>query len=175
MDSGINADFTAMTSHMGKAVFVVIIIRNGKMIGKKSYSATLQMEEDLTELMFNFLTEYDRDSDGKQDFYIVDEKHSNMTPAAERYFAGKGRTVRVITPGDERQLALLKMAFENAALHMHQILSKVDSSEGLRQLQEILELDTLPMRIEGFDIADILGLHAGSFFNFFLCRQTRQE
>ncbi len=181
LESGINADFMAMTSHMGKAVFVVVIIRNGKMIGKRSYSATLQLEEELPDLMFNFLTEYDKDSDGRQDFYVIDEKYGGMIETANSYFSDKNKSeriypVRVYTPEDDRQKALLKMALENAALHMNQILSKVDSSEGLRLIQEILELDTLPMRIEGFDIADILGLHAvASLVSFYAGKPDKQN
>jgi excinuclease ABC subunit C len=176
LESGINADFLAMTSHMGHAVFVVTMIRNGKMIGKRSYSASLQLEEELPDLMFDFLTEYDRDSDARQEFYIIDEKYSSVIGPANSYFSQSGRKVRVSGPGDDKQRSLLHMALENAALHMNQILSKVDASEGLRLLQETLELDTLPMRIEGFDIADILGLHAvASLVSFFAGKPDKKN
>jgi len=176
LERNINADFISMTAHMGRAVFVVTTIRSGKMIGKRSYSAVLQLEEDLTDLMFDFLLEYDRDSDGRQELYIIDEKYSRLIGPANTYFSDKGRKAKVITPEDDKERSLLKMALENASLHMNQILSKVDTSEGLRELQEILDLDTLPMRIEGFDIADILGLHAvASLVSFYAGKPEKQN
>ncbi len=176
LDSRINADFTAMSAHMGRAVFVVTMIRNGKMTGKRSYSAILEIDEELPDIMFNFLIEYEKDSDKKQDYFIIEEKFGRLLESLNSYLLSIGRSAAVSVARNGQEKALIHMALENASLHMKQILSKVDASEGLKLLQEILELDSLPMRIEGFDIANILGLNAvASLVSFYGGKPDKQN
>lgn len=153
----IRADFIGLFTRMGLINFVVIIIRGGKMVGKRSYTASLQVEEDLADVLTSFILEYRKQSDRMQDTVYIAKEYEGIVAELNGYFRGIGDDVAIAVAREERHKALVRMAVENAALHMTQVLSKVEISESLQTLQEHLKLDTLPMRIEGFDIANILG------------------
>ncbi|OHD53626.1 MAG: excinuclease ABC subunit C [Spirochaetes bacterium GWF1_51_8] len=161
LQSRIDADFIAAASKMGKILYVVNIIRQGKMIGKRSYTAAPRIDEDEAEMLQRFVIEYFRQSDGKAEVIVVEPEYAKTLAALNGYFSGAAEAkVRVTVPVDDDQRALVRIARENAELHLAQVLSKVDRSESLKLLQEALGTDRLPMRIEGFDIANILGQQA---------------
>jgi excinuclease ABC subunit C len=157
LPENINADFIGCFSKWGKAVFVVSILRGGRMVGKRSFSATLSMQEELLEIFPNFIIQYAEKSDKKEDWIVISEDFSSVTSSVNAYFQKMQWQIQLSTPRNNRQKALIDMANENASLHLSQLLSKVETSESLNLLQKVLNLDTLPMRIEGFDIANILG------------------
>ena len=71
-------------------------------------------------------------------------------------------------PSNQTEISLIKMTVENAALHFSQLWTKVETSEALELLKESLNLSKIPMRIEGFDIANILGKYSvASVISFF--------
>jgi len=160
MEAGVNEDYIGHFSKMGKIVFVASLIRNGKMVGKKSYSASIEVEEDLEDIIALFLMEYDKESDGRAMAYVIEPRFENILEKVNHYFQKTGRKTMVRVASTDRENAIIRMATENAALHISQIITKVNASEGLKLLQQLLELDVLPMRIEGFDIANILGQYA---------------
>lgn len=160
LESKISADFIGIFTKMSRVVIVVTMIRSGRMIGKRSYSGVLQLEEEMEDVLARFLVEYADHSDKKQDLIIIDEDYRSIIKELNRVYRDKGYAFQAAVPADDKQKALVRMAEENAALHLAQVISKVDTSESLKMLQKILELDTLPMRIEGFDIANILGQNA---------------
>lgn len=163
LDSGINADFIGMAQDLGRILFVVSIIRNGKMIGKRSYSAGIQVEEELSDVMSHFILEYYPETDRRQQYIVVGPQYKGKVRTLNQYLAAQLNTrTRVLQAKDPKHISLCRMASENAALHLKQMVSKVDSSVGLQELARILNMDTIPMRIEGFDIANILGQQAVS-------------
>lgn len=156
----INCDFIGVAAKSGKAVFVVTMVRLGRMVGKRSYSATLQMEEEAPDILDKFILDYFSAGDKAARYIIIDTEYSTGLTGLNRWFIEAGYKTEARVPAGAREQGLLRMAHENAALHLSQLLSKIEAGEGLRQLQEVLSLDTLPMRIEGFDIANILGENA---------------
>ncbi|OHD60450.1 MAG: excinuclease ABC subunit C [Spirochaetes bacterium GWF1_49_6] len=161
LQSRVNADFIAAASRLGKILYVVNIIRQGRMIGKRSYTASPRIDEDESEMMERFVIEYYNQSDKKADLIVLGEEYHEHIPALNGYFGDTvGGKVRVATPEDNDQSALLRIAHENAELHLAQVLSKIENSESLTLLRDTLGIDRVPMRIEGFDIANILGQQA---------------
>jgi excinuclease ABC subunit C len=161
LQSRINADFIASASRFGKILYVVNIIRQGRMIGKRSYTASPRIDEEESGMMERFVIEYCLQSDKKADLIIIDPAFEAQVSALNGYFADTGQAgVKVGIPHDNDQTALLRIAKENAELHLAQVLSKVDNSESLALLRDVLGIDRTPMRIEGFDIANILGQQA---------------
>lgn len=153
----IQADFIGLYTRMGMINFVVIMIRGGKMVGKRSYTATLRVEEDPADVLSYFIIEYLKQSDHRQNVVYIGREYERITEELNGYFRRTGDALNVTVVREERHKALVRMAVENAALHLTQVLSRVEISQSLQLLQERLGLDTLPMRIEGFDIANILG------------------
>ena len=176
LDSNINADFIGLFTKMGKIIFVASIIRNGKMIGKRSYSATLQFEEDIDDILTNFIIEYSKQNDKNLTSIFIDGSYREIIEPLNVYFENINSGIHLNTPHNENQKALIRMATENASLHLVQILSKVETSESLKLLQDVINLDTLPMRIEGFDIANILGENAvASMVSFYAGKPDKKN
>jgi excinuclease ABC subunit C len=156
----IDADFVNCATHMGRTVFVVISVRAGKMVGKRSYSASSPVEEEDADMLAAFVMEYVRQEGASAPRIVIPPEHDSLAETLQAAIRETGSGAEVGVPKNDRQRTLSRMAAENAALHLAQVVSKVDAGEALRELQEILELETLPMRIEGFDIAHLLGENA---------------
>ncbi len=175
-DANMNTDFIGLFTKMGKVIFVITIIRKGRMIGKRSYSASLQLDEDISDVMTNFIIEYSRKIDDKVKSFVIAEEYKDIVEPLNLYFEKIDINLKINIPRGERQRALIRMAVENASLNMAQMLSKVETSESLKLLQNTLELDTLPMRIEGFDIANILGKFAvASMVSFYAGKPDKKN
>jgi excinuclease ABC subunit C len=172
--SKINADFIETAADMGKAIFVVLIIRQGKLTGKRSYTANLQFEEEMADVVERFVTEYYEDSDKLQQKLVVGERFGEVARTLAKYFESRGVSAAVPENDDER--SLIRIAAENASLHLSQVVSKVDVSVSLGGLQDALGLDRLPMRIEGFDIANLLGEQAvASMVSFYAAKPDKKN
>lgn len=172
--SKINADFIETAADMGKAIFVVLIIRQGKLTGKRSYTASLQFEEEMDDVVERFATEYYADSDKTQKKLVIGERFAGVAKTLTKYFEKQGVAATVPETDDEK--ALMKIAAENATLHLSQVVSKVDVSVSLGELQGALGLDRLPMRIEGFDIANLLGEQAvASMVSFYAAKPDKKN
>ena len=159
-DSKLDAEFIAAAERMNRMLFVVNIIRAGKMVGKRSYNASIRADENPADIIGQFLAEYYLQSDRKSSVLVIEPQFAENLPALNGFFRDSGIELSVIVPQDKDMELLVRMARENAELHLMQFLSKVDKSESLLLLQETLGMDKLPMRIEGFDIANILGENA---------------
>jgi len=157
LHTNIHADFIELAVKHTKAVVIVSIIREGKMIGKKSYSSDItdQTEEEILE---QFLITYIQENSPPA--IVLDQRWSSLVPRLEAYLSLTRQTVPISCASSREEHSILHLAKENALLHLMQLLSRIESSQALHELQEVLELDVLPMRIEGFDIANLLGEQA---------------
>lgn len=157
LDKNINADFVEIAIAQSKAVALVTLVREGKMIGKKSYSSDIidQNEEEILEqFLIGYLAENTPPS------LVLDPRWNNLVPRLENYLASEKKHISISLASSREEKSLLHLAKENAHLHLMQLLSRIESSQALYELQEVLDLDVLPMRIEGFDIANLLGQQA---------------
>ncbi|MFN3660229.1 MAG: excinuclease ABC subunit UvrC, partial [Brevinematales bacterium] len=157
LDKNINADFVEIATAQSKAVALVTLVREGKMIGKKSYSSDIidQNEEEILEqFLIGYLAETTPPS------LVLDSRWQNLVPRLENYLLLEQKHIPISLASSREEKSLLHLAKENAHLHLMQILSRVESSQALHELQNVLDLDVLPMRIEGFDIANLFGQQA---------------
>jgi excinuclease ABC subunit C len=73
----------------------------------------------------------------------------------------KGRKVAIATPQRQLKAELIEMVERNAQYELARIHQQCDRNlQGLEDLAEILNLDSLPRRIEGYDISHIQGSDA---------------
>ncbi len=159
-NTSINRDYIGIYSKWGKTVIVVTRIRDGKMVGKQSFSGNTYFEESEEEILKQFLLEYEKGIEIVLDKGFLElTKELNETFNENRFFIAENQT----------EESIIKIANENAALHFSQLWTKIDVSEHLDLLKNVLGLSKLPLRIEGFDIANILGEFAVasviSFYN----------
>jgi len=138
--------------------FQVLFIRGGMMVGRKDFFLTGIGESSEAELYGTFI----------QQFYhkegLVPPDVIAAVPPAEsdllvRWLSGKrGEPVRLTSPVRGKTAPLVQLALENAhvALEEHLRVRQAGSAAS-QELQRILKLRRPPLRIEAFDISNIMG------------------
>ena len=149
-------DYIAHYSEGELVSFTVLKIRQGKMLGRENYRVESLNEDD--ELLAEFMAAYYEDSSQiPPSIYVPTEAQCDFI---NRWLSEAMNTsTKVIVPGDtdKRDIAALNMARENAHEDIIRRLRDRGDVPAMEELKTLLGLDTLPVRIEGFDIAHIGG------------------
>ncbi len=150
-------DYIASVYEGTKAVFVVFEMRGGKLTGQNIYRS--EVLESREEALTHFILQYY--NPGHRPPAVVFVNVSADFAEIEGYLEKElGADVRIAHPEGAKQVSLLTMAEENARLDLLILTSKGAEGEtdpGVVELKEILGLEDLPIRIEGFDIAQLAG------------------
>lgn len=150
-------DYIASVYEGTKAVFVVFEMRGGKLTGQNIYRSDVL--ESRADALTHFILQY-YNPEHKPPGTLFVNQNADFAEIEVYLKKEMGAEARIAFPEDEKQRSLLKMAEENARLDMLSLTSKGAEGErdpGVIELKEILGLDELPLRIEGFDIAQLAG------------------
>ncbi len=134
----------------------ILFIRQGKLIGRRSYPVEWRMDED--ELLSSFLQQY-----YGREVFIPDELLLPFLPEdaetlAEWLSERKGQRVTVLAPRRGVRVRLVEMAARNAGEAFRERGSRREARQGvLEEIQERLHLQRLPRRLECFDISNVQG------------------
>jgi excinuclease ABC subunit C len=157
-------DYIAHSREGELVSFTVLKLRAGKLEGRDNYR-TISLNDD-GELMPEFLNAYYTSRDEvPPHIYVPFFSGGGQLTSADlmRWFQETlGADTEVITVTDtmnnaERHTAALNMAEENAHEDIIRRLRERGDIPALEELKMLLHLDSLPVRIEGFDIAHIGG------------------
>ena len=142
----------------------VFQIRDGVLSDRQSFYLENAVEREAGEVAEEFLLQYYGDQMAIPPQIIVQEETDGLAALAEALTARRGARVEVRTAerGDKRRI--LELAERNALLALDQERLKAERRrqqrvEALDGLQEALGLDALPLRIECFDISNLMGTH----------------
>ena len=152
-----NQDVIVFYREGNSASVQMLMIRNGKMTGDKSYKLTKLEGIDDDELISSFIKQYYTDEPVLPQEIILAMNIKERGIITQWLSAKKKSKVIIHVPEKGRKKSLLKMAEENARFAFRkgehgQII--------LEELKELLELRNIPERIEAFDISNISGLMA---------------
>lgn len=161
--AGGNLDAIGMARRGDKLGVVVLMVRAGKMVGKENIMVTGTEGESDAEVLAGFIKSYYVGADATMAKEII----VATLPAEDELLTAwltelRGSQVQLHVPQRGFKRALQEMAAENAAKYLAdrelQWQRRQDKEEGaVRSLAEILDLPTLPERIECFDISHIQG------------------
>ena len=157
-----SADITGLAVDEWGANVQVFITRDGKLADRRSFTLVNAEGADEEEIFERFVAEYYSTSPTVPAELIVPGR-IRRTEALAAFLEGLRGTrveVRQAERGDKRRLQ--EMAENNAALALaHERLKEDRSRErrygALTSLEQALGLETVPMRIEGFDISNLQG------------------
>ncbi len=136
---------------------VVLFIRGGKLVGRRSWRLRDQ-EFGAAEVLGNFVQQYYATGTFVPDEVLVGEPLEDAEVLADWLSTGRARRVRVVTPQRGQRARLIELANKNAAASSASRQNRdVDAMAALDKLQQRLDLKRLPRRIECFDIAHIQG------------------
>ncbi|MFX1605626.1 MAG: excinuclease ABC subunit UvrC [Promethearchaeota archaeon] len=159
---GSHSDILGISRTEQAALIDMLIVRNGRLIGMDNFYFEIDLDTPDTEVLTAFIEQFYFTLPRLPDQIVIPCVISEMAQLSSWLSDINGHPVLIMTPDDERTAELVEMANKNAHRALRKMLILGESQdeivdEGVKQLKEALGLAQAPMRIEGFDIANIQG------------------
>src|SRR5206468_959839 len=145
-----------------RGVVQIFPLRGGKMIDRYSFHLENVAEQDVTAVLEAFCVEYYGATPSVPPLIIVPQEAGDLSALEQLLTERRGSRVEVrrALRGEKRRLA--ELAAENArqAVASEQAAAatrRARRAEALEELREVLNLESLPLRLECFDISTIQG------------------
>ena len=142
------------------AQIVVLEIRDGRLLGRKSYPLVGTQDAPEEEILGAFLRDYCLRNEAIPDRILIPRLPSDRRDLAAIMSERTHRRIRLLRPRAPEKRALLRMAARNADLLLRERLLAVrlqDRRAALEQLKEMLGLPDVPGVIECYDISHFQG------------------
>jgi excinuclease ABC subunit C len=145
-----------------QAAVQVFPLRDGKMIDRYGFHLENVAGEDAQSVLEAFLLEYYGGSPSVPPEVLVPSEVDETAPLAEVLSEQRGSRVVVRAPQRGEKRRLVELATENARLALEEDAAVREASRSrriaaLEELREVLNLESLPVRIECFDVSNIQG------------------
>jgi excinuclease ABC subunit C len=155
-------DVIGLAADGDRAAVQVFPLRDGKMIDRYSFHLENVEGQELARVLEAFCLEYYGSAPSVPPQIVV-PREAGDTSALEEYLSelrGSRVEVRTAERGEKRRLQ--QLAAENARLALDSDLAAAETRrlrrvEALEELREALNLESLPIRIECFDISTAMG------------------
>ncbi|MFW6250209.1 MAG: excinuclease ABC subunit UvrC [Alkalispirochaetaceae bacterium] len=137
--------------------FVIFQMRSGKLIGSNVFHSELfgTDEENLSQ----FLVQYYSSVKAFPAKLFTHREFADSEQLRTFFKDEMEADVRIMTPETKRDASILRMTFENARQDLEKRIRQRGNLPALQELQKVLRLKRTPLRIEGFDIAQVGGKH----------------
>ena len=160
-----NEDVIAVSVYNGSACVQILFVRDGKIVGRENFFMDGVEGESPNRVLTEFVKQYYRDAAYVPPEILVSHEIEEANLVGEWLSLSRGTKVKLVHPkrGEKRQL--IEIAIENASLAVHQEYeaSSKDSEKALSALQalaDVLGMQSVPHRIEAYDISNIQGRDA---------------
>ncbi len=160
-DQGSDADVLAISSSVAYVCVHIIFIRGGRLIGSKNFFPTWKLSESPADLLAAFIAQYYVREDNAANIpkeLIVNWplQESRQLSDALEYCAGHAVKINASVRGHRAKW--LSMALTNADQSLLAFISnRQNTARRFEELQQALGLESLPQRIECFDISHTSG------------------
>ena len=155
-------DAIAVAVHEGEANAQVFQVRDGVLSDRQSFYLDNEAHGGIGDVAEAFILQYYTSAMMVPPLLIVQHELNSSDALAEALAARRGGSVEIRAPerGDKRRI--LELAERNARLALDQERLRSERRrqqrvEALDGLQQALRLDTIPLRIECFDISTLMG------------------
>ncbi len=162
VDQGGTFDAIAVAVADGEANAQVLQVRDGVLSDRQSFYLDNAADADPGDVTEAFIIQYYASAMMIPPLVVVEPGTPNVEPLAQALSERRGSKVEVREPerGDKRRI--LELAERNARLALDQEKLRTERrrqqrTEALDRLQAALGLDTLPLRIECYDISTLMG------------------
>ena len=160
-DQGGDADVLAASITAAYACVHLIVVRGGRLLGSKSFFPRDRLASTESELLASFLAQYyikENNTGNIPRELIISHAVADSSTLAEAltFCAGHPVSIRASVRGHRARWQAL--ALTNAVQSLQSFVSnRQNIQQRFEQLQQALALDTLPQRIECFDISHTAG------------------
>jgi excinuclease ABC subunit C len=156
------ADVIGLAVEGDRAAVQVFPLRDGKMIDRHGFHLENVGGEGLQSVLESFVLEYYGSAPSTPPEVLVPRAVPDTAALAEFLSARRGSRVEVRAPARGEKRRLVELAMENArlALESEAVLREEALARrvaALEELREALNLESLPVRIECFDVSNIQG------------------
>ena len=155
-------DLIAMAADSDEAWMEVFFVRQGKLVGRDHFIMTSTKDDTPAEILSAFVKQFYEVNPYVPPRILVQEELVDAE-AIEAWLGEKRRSkVRIYVPQRGEKRRLMRMVAENASEGMEQRRVQAAAEEGalgraMEELQEALNLPTLPRRMECYDISNTQG------------------
>ena len=163
LGDGADADVVALAEDPLEVAVQVFYVRGGRIRGQRGWVADRMDEGETAELVEHFLLQlYAGDADSIPREVLVPALPPDPETLEELLTDLRGSRVRIRVPqrGDKRALAetVATNAKQSLALHKTKRASDLTTrNRALEEIQQALELDDVPLRIECYDVSNLQG------------------
>jgi excinuclease ABC subunit C len=157
-----NVDVIGFATVEDRAVVQIFPLRGGKMVDRHSFHLENVAGQDLTTVLESFCLEYYGSAPSVPPQIVVPRDSGDLSALAEFLSEKRGARVEVRAAERGEKRRLQELADENArhALVTEQAATEQKRArrvEALEELREALNLESLPLRIECYDISHAMG------------------
>ncbi len=155
-------DLIAMAADSDEAWMEVFFVRQGKLVGRDHFIMTSTKDDTPGEILSAFVKQFYEVNPYVPPRILVQDELVDVE-AIESWLGEKRRSkVRIYVPQRGEKRRLMRMVAENASEGMEQRRVQASAEEGalgraMEELQEALNLPTLPRRMECYDISNTQG------------------
>jgi excinuclease ABC subunit C len=156
------ADIVGFAAKGDRAVVQIFPLRGGKMVDRHSFHLENVAGQDVTTILESFALEYYGGAPSVPPQIVVPRDSGDLSALAEFLSERRGARVEVRTAERGEKRRLQQLADENA---QHTLVTEQAQTEqkrlrrieALEELREALNLESLPIRIECYDISTAMG------------------
>lgn len=157
-----NQDVIAIVKDDRGAAVQMFYVRGGKLIGQRHFYLDGASDTNASEAIQEFVKRYYTDAPEIPREVLLPVEIAERDIVQSWLKQKRGSTVTVTVPAGGEKLALVEMAATNAEMALMQFAKQEEDIEAWaasagQALQEALELEQPPVRIECFDISNIQG------------------
>ncbi|MEX0765790.1 MAG: excinuclease ABC subunit UvrC [bacterium] len=149
-------DVMAIAQAGDLACVQILFVRAGRLQGQEHFVLENTRGVSRAEALGEFVKQYYQDAPGVPREVVLQEPIEDMSVIAEWLSQKRMTKVDVIVPQRGARERLVEMAAENAALFLQHERARRSGLEGaaIKELQEILNLENPPFRIEAYDVSN---------------------
>ena len=155
-------DVIGLAVEADRAAVQVFPLRDGKMIDRYAFHLENVAGDDPQTVLEAFVIEYYGGAPATPPEVLVPAAVADTSAIAEFLTSRRGSRVEVRAPMRGEKRRLVELAVENARLALDSDTAQREATRrrrvaALEELREVLNLESLPLRIECFDISNIQG------------------
>jgi len=157
---GGDADVLACSIKAGFACIHQLFVKGGRVVGSKSHYPKLRLETEEAELLTNFIGQYYLQSAGRPvpSLLILSHLGEDRLALSEALSQQRTRKIELVNRVRGQRNGWLKLAQTNSAQQLDSyVSSRQDVKKRLIELQQVLDLEQPPARLECFDISHTSG------------------
>ena len=150
-------DIIACATEGGQACVTVFYIRNGLNLGKRNFYPALPESIEVEAILAAFIPQFYLDREIPTEILVSAVPHE-LALLEEVLTEQAGRKVKLRTQVRSERARWMEMSVANAVNSLNtRLMSRTGSMKRFEDLQELLQLDSIPTRLECFDISHTLG------------------